>query len=214
MKIRSPEDFSDRINSDFAWRRKEVQTLLNYARSSKGTDQMSALRANVPILYSHWEGFIKTASELYLTFIKSQKFHYKDLTDNFLAIKFYSLLKSCEESNRIIYHHQLINSIRNECRERINIPTENVIRTESNLSSEILRNILFTLGLDTNLYELKNQLIDAKLLKIRNEIAHGEETYIELGEYELLHSEIINILADFKNRLENYVVSKAYISKQ
>ncbi|MFZ1519166.1 MAG: MAE_28990/MAE_18760 family HEPN-like nuclease [Ignavibacteriaceae bacterium] len=212
MKIRSAEDFSDRISSDIAWRRKEVQTLLNYARSSNGRDQMSALRAILPILYSHWEGFIKTSAELYLVFIKSQKYLYKDLKDNFLAIKFYSALKSCEESNRIIFHQQIIQAIRSECNERANIPTENVIRTESNLSSEILRNILVTIGLESDLYELKNQLIDSKLIKIRNEIAHGEETYIDLSDYELLHTEIFNILSDFKNRLENMVITRSFIS--
>lgn len=212
MKIRSVEEFSDILNSDIAWRRKEVQTLLNYARVSKGRDQMSALRASVPILYSHWEGFIKNSSEQYLVYVKSQKYLFKELKDNFLAIKFFTTLKNCEESNRVIYHQEVINSIRNECNERINIQIENVIRTESNLSSEILKNILFIIGLDPNLYELKNHLIDTKLLKIRNEIAHGEETYVDLTDYELLITEIFDVLSDFKNRLENIVLTKAFLA--
>lgn len=210
MKLNTVEEFSDLISYDISWRRKEIQTLLNYARVSKGREQIIALRANILMLYAHWEGFIKTATESFLIYIKTNKFIYSQLKDNFLAIKFYSLLKNCEESNRITFHHEAINMIRNECKERMNFDPNNVIKTDSNLSSTILKEILLTLGFEKNYYELKNHLIDTKLLKIRNEVAHGEETYIELKDYEFLYAEVFDILIDFKNRLENMVITKSF----
>ena len=57
---------------------------------------------------------------------------------------------------------------------------------------------------------LKNNLLDTVLLKNRNSIAHGE--YVELNELDFneLHTEIISVMDDIKNRLSNLVVLETY----
>jgi hypothetical protein len=81
------------------------------------------------------------------------------------------------------------------------------------LNSNILKEILTTVGLDYKEYELKNNLLDSVLLKNRNSIAHGE--YIDLNElnYNDLYSDILAIMDDIKNRLSNSIVLEEFKRK-
>mgnify|MGYP001801030118 FL=1 len=94
--------------------------------------------------------------------------------------------------------------------QRCEFPKE-IISTASNLSSEILREITSILGIDFSPYSTKGVLIDTKLLKKRNEIAHGEYSISDREEYIELHAEIIAMLNIFRNQIENAAINKDYM---
>jgi len=54
-------------------------------------------------------------------------------------------------------------------------------------------------------------LIDFKLLKTRNEIAHGEYSVFDKEEYIELHVEVIAMLDIFRNQIENAAINKDYM---
>ncbi len=64
------------------------------------------------------------------------------------------------------------------------------IRTESNLSSKVLKEILWCLGIEDTPFILKAQLIDEKLAGKRNHIAHGEFLDVDLADCQLLRGEV------------------------
>ncbi|MGB9026835.1 MAG: MAE_28990/MAE_18760 family HEPN-like nuclease, partial [Rhodomicrobium sp.] len=68
-KVRSREECLRAIQSDSAWRKKEIATLKGRIANSSDGDQAMLLRSAVVMLYAHWEGFVKTASTLYLSYI-------------------------------------------------------------------------------------------------------------------------------------------------
>ena len=88
---------------------------------------------------------------------------------------------------------------------------KDAISTASNLSSEIFKEITHTLGIDFSTYSTKSVLIDTKLLKTRNEIAHGEYSIFDQEEYIELHREVISMLDLFRNQIENAAINKDYM---
>ncbi len=66
------------------------------------------------------------------------------------------------------------------------------------------------LGLDYSRFATKEKLIDEKLLKNRNSIAHGQYLLVSFAEYIDLHDEVLGIMQDFYNQVENSAFSGGY----
>ncbi len=211
MKIRTAEEFHDVVNNDFAWRRKELSKLLTDVESAKLNQLPTALRAGVVLLYAHWEGFVKNIAEYYLNYIDFQKHKYSDLKECFVAISLKNQIKSFVDSNKTTIHTQCVDFILNKSESRASIPYKDFIKTGSNLNSEVLRQILTSIGIDYSSYETKSKIIDKILLNNRNTIAHGNYLEIDKSAYIILHTEITNVLSDLKNKICNAVLLKEFI---
>lgn len=203
MKIRTTEHLQTVLDEDFVWRRKELSLILTTIKSSKPKTLNTNIRIGVVILYAHWEGFIKNSAEYYLIYVAGKKLAFNELENNFIALSLKTKLKEFEETNKNTVHTQLIDFLLGNLKIKANLPTENIIKTQSNLNSSILKEILSILGIDYSQFELKEKFIDSQLLKIRNSIAHGQNPDItELDFYEL-YDEIINMMSSIKNEISN-----------
>lgn len=212
MLLRTPEQLSDALAEDFAWRKKELsylKLLTDGAPKSKAIRD-HLLRSLVALLYAHWEGYIKLSAERYLQFVHEQKLANKQLSQNFIAISAKTKLNKGSDSNKIIQHLELVDFFINKLNDQSNLPFKNVINTRSNLSSRILKDIITTIGLDYSPFETKETLIDKTLLDSRNTIAHGEFLKIDYEQYCELHSQILSMLEQFKTQIENAAVNKSY----
>jgi hypothetical protein len=94
--------------------------------------------------------------------------------------------------------------------ERASIPSKGIIDSASNLSSDILKEMLTTIGIDYSVYQLKSVVIDIKLLKNRNEIAHGQYIELEKEEFDYLFVEIDSIMESIKNNISNAAIGEKY----
>lgn len=168
-------------------------------------------RAAVALLYAHWEGFVKASAELYLEFVCMQRCKNSELADSMLAVLLRSKLQSAQASNKIRVHVNIVDFFRTQMQERHKLPYKNVIRTEANVSSLVLIEILRTLGLDSAEYESKCHMIDDKLLAKRNHIAHGSELDIDVEEYLELHDEILSLMNLLRNQIENAAATRQYL---
>lgn len=212
MRIRTEEDFVDLIDKEIVWRKKELSYLKGNIKGNSPYFK-THLRSGVVLLYAHWEGFVKNACELFLTYIKFQQLTYNELSENLIALSLKQNLTSFEQTNKSTIHCQIVDFILNRLDERASIPNNNVIKTGSNLNSNILLEILTTVGIDYTDYELKSNLIDSILLKNRNSIAHGE--YVELDEinFSELFDEILWMMDDIKTKLTNSILLQTYKRK-
>lgn len=212
MSIRTTEQLFDALSEELIWRKKELASLkstIEGARPSPGHRNVM-LRSGIALLYAHWEGFIKAASRAYLEFVASQRLRYEELSPNFIALSARSLLNQAAESSKARTHITLTEFFLNDLSKRSNIPYNNGIETKSNLSSEVLRNIVDTLGLDYTDYATKEKLLDEKLLHSRNTIAHGEYMLITLDEYRELHEFVIEMMNHFRTQVDNAASLKHY----
>ncbi|KYC44015.1 hypothetical protein WA1_02400 [Scytonema hofmannii PCC 7110] len=212
MSIRTAEQLSDKLSTDLAWRKKELSEIKSLVEAKNVSDQRHKvlLRSGICMLYSHWEGFVKLAANSYLEYVSSKKLTYKELSTNFLALAMKDKLKEAKETNKPSLYIPVCDFFVSELNQRCILPKD-VISTASNLSSEILKEITYILGIDFSLYSTKSVLIDTKLLKTRNEIAHGNYSSFDKGEYIELHLEVIGMLDTFRNQIENAAIQKKYM---
>lgn len=212
MKIRSTLELTSALENALAWRKKEITTLYFQIHNCQQVHIKEALlRATIPILYAHWEGFTKEAAMFYLELVARQRLKYSDLKTNFVALSCRSTLKEIASSNKTYLHTQLVDFLTFNQNDCANIPYSNVIDTESNLSSIVLKNILFTLGLPfDDFWQGKSLAIDGSLLYYRNKIAHGERHDLEEDAFIELHDLVINSLDQFKISIENTAIQKGY----
>jgi hypothetical protein len=120
-------------------------------------------------------------------------------------------LDEASNTNQSTIHNEVIKFLIESMGERIEIPREGVIKTGSNLSSDVFRQILALLGIDYQSYELKEVLINEKLLAKRNQIAHGEFLDVDVDSYRELHQEVIGMMDLFKDQIENHAQQKLYL---
>ena len=209
MKIRSINELIDKINGDLAWRKKELTQLLSNVNIAKEKSESTAIRSAVVLLYAHWEGFTKNSAEYYLSYISSLKLTFQELNVCFVALSLKYRLNDFEGTNKSSRHEQLINYLFYNMADRANIPT-NIVDTQSNLNSVMLREILIMIGINYEPYSTKANLIDEKLLKNRNNIAHGQVLLIDKAEYLSLHTEVTQMIFSLSNDIQNAAVMKLY----
>jgi len=211
MSIRTAEELSDRLATDLAWRKKELSEMKSLIEAKNVSDQRhkALVRSGVCILYSHWEGFVKLAANSYLEYVISKKLTYQKLSSNFLALAMKEKLKEAKETNKPSLYIPVCEFFLSELNQRCILPKD-VISTASNLSSEILKEITYILGIDFSIYSTKSVLIDTKLLKTRNEIAHGNYLVFDREEYLELHREIIGMLDIFRTEIENAAIQEKF----
>ncbi len=209
MKIRTLEDLQQVLDEELAWRKKElviVKSLVT-ARSSKEVIDCH-IRAGITLLYAHWEGFIKVAGTAYLTYVASQRLTYLELTDNFVALSAKKILNEASDSSKVSAHLTMTRFFISGLKDRCTLPTE--IETKSNLSSEVLKEIVFSLGFDYYDYEINAKIIDEVLLKNRNFVAHGKYLIMDVREFIDLHSAVVALIDLFANQVSNAAAMEAY----
>ncbi|EHW4011707.1 hypothetical protein K2292_004444, partial [Salmonella enterica] len=63
MEIRTAEMLSRELTNELSWRTKEIIQLRMEAKAKEGSLKKTIIRSGVAISYSHWEGFVKNATE-------------------------------------------------------------------------------------------------------------------------------------------------------
>lgn len=209
----SKEKLLDKLDEDLAWRKKELDLILKRVKSSSKNTLISNLRVGIAILYAHWEGYIKSSARLYLEFIKDCKLKYNELEINLIALSMKAKIDNCMHAHKSKIHQETINFLLNNLNSIAKIPYKKSIRTKSNLTFEIFEEILIKLGLNVSDYELKRNLINKKLVYIRNNVAHGSYISIKEKEYINLHENIILIIDKFKSQIIEFAILKKFMRK-
>ena len=129
-----------------------------------------------------------------------------------MALAINKEIKLFTESNKATLHNRVVHRIRTEGNEKAKIPYEDVIKTNSNLNSTIFIEIMETIGLNYSEYEPSFVLLDEVLLKMRNEIAHGERVEsINLDEDRF--REIYSVMSDIMNKFVTQITNAVYLEQ-
>ncbi len=208
MRIRSLDQLVQVLDDDLAWRKRELTTLkLMQEKNPRRHQRGLLLRAAVCLLYAHWEGFVKTAATSYISFIATRGLRYRDLTPNFVALGLRTEIREAGQSNHPTSHTGIVARLVSDLSDNAEIDWRNSVNTRSNLNAETLREILTLLGLDERDYLSKGPLLDEKLLSNRNRVAHGERVEIDSDDYDVLHSEVIQLVDRFSTDVQNAAVT-------
>lgn len=214
MKIRTINDLQDAIDNEMSWRKHELASIRSNITDSRNFAKDTAIRAGIALLYAHWEGAIKNIATYYLQYVAMQSLPYSQLKPNFLAVSIKNDLKLFGETNKTTVHTNIVSNVLNCQTDKATIPVEGIIKTGSNLNSDIFIEIMATIGLPCDEYEGAYKLIDSVLLAKRNKIAHGEHIEsLEIDEtrYYELHKKILELIQQFATQILNAACLKQYM---
>lgn len=205
MSIRTVEQLYDFLSDELVWRRLELTTLRSLISDKTLTEgkKRALLRSGVTLLYAHWEGFCKAAAGAYLEFVAMQRMEYAELSANFIALGIQRMLKDAANTNQARLHNELVVMLTKGLNQRSKIPYKNMIDTQANLSSAVLKNITESLGLNYTSFQTKEKLIDEKLLKNRNSIAYGVYLSVDENEFIELFDQILDLMSEIRNQIDN-----------
>ncbi|MDU2064526.1 MAG: MAE_28990/MAE_18760 family HEPN-like nuclease [Sporomusaceae bacterium] len=199
MKIKSIEKLQDKIDKEMAWRKKE---LLNFRQlvQTNTDNQKTLIRAGIALLCGHFEGLIRMSSNYYVVFISCKKIPINQIKNSFIALKLKKKMMECSKTEKSSIHKTLfdkLDEIKDQFFEIKYSDEDLIIKTESNPSSERVREIMRTLGLDFSVFESKKHYIDSRLLAQRHKIVHGENLELSLEDF----TETFDIIMEI---MENY----------
>ena len=204
MKI---EQFQDFLDKDLAWRKHELSQLFMILDTVESKEVIG--KSIILLLYAHWEGFVKKSSKCYLKYVSERKIKLQELTLNFHAIVLRNHAKACIDlnalnlSNEFAFIQKHNKMLEKQFKVKIDVDNEfdkELIDTQHNLSSKVLKNIIEIVGVTYNdAIKTRSNYIDSNLVKHRNAIGHGNRMQ---GSDDLLVLEFEHIV-----QLKDFVVS-------
>lgn len=215
MKIRNSIDLLQAIDDDYTWRRIEINTLLDMLRvegekpsTRRNKHKIDCLiKSIVCISYSHWEGFAKYASRVYLEYIQFLSLDNSKLSNNLKASFTAFLRNKLSVIERVETFRQLFTNVQ----FKHHIPVNELTNTHDNLNYEFLVELACNIDFDYSEFVTKEQFIDGSLLNYRNKFAHGEANYeVDIDKAKDIASNTLSLISIFKDEIENMISLKKY----
>lgn len=212
MKIKKLEKLQDLLDQDMAWRKKELIDIKILIHS---TQNPTLCRVGIALLSAHFEGFIKQAANYYVVYVASQNLKISELHTNFAAIHSGKLFSPCAESDKITVYQNAIDKFLEDYLSKnfqVRYSSNNpIIKTEGNPSSNVVKNILDSIGLDFTPYETKANYIDADLLSNRHDVVHGNRIYISINDFDNTFKIITEIMEQVSVQILSAAIHKNYL---
>ena len=212
--LQSLTDLNDYLNNDLFWRKHELTTArltIDTFDDEEDSRKRTFLRAYLCLLYAHWEGFVKTASQAYIRYVSTQSIQLGDLSPNLIALALGQQIRDAGRSNKLEWHAALTELLRGPLDQPFDVEADKTFLLNGNLNIEMLKEILLALGADSTSYETRKPIIDYRLLSNRNAAAHGERLTIGWGDYVGLHDMVIQLVDRFKEDVEESAEQKKYL---
>ena len=145
--------------------------------------------------------------------IALRKFQYAELDRQFLRNYFLPRLAGLSTSKTSLYERcTLLNDILDSSNRKFSRVNDDLINTKSNLNFDVFTDICLVCCVQLHPFEDKATFIDTMLLKRRNAIAHGEDTFVHIDDRNELSTETIALMRSFGDALENQVSLNSYKS--
>ncbi|WFU33163.1 MAE_28990/MAE_18760 family HEPN-like nuclease [Bradyrhizobium brasilense] len=201
--MQSPESVYSDLEADRRSRESEIRLIERLLAMSRLDDEKNMIkRSLILVAYAHLEGFCKFSLFSYAAALNSSGMRCSDASIPIAAAslsKVFAALRDPQSKHpafrrsmpddaqlHLAAREQIfLDAFHSVSSGKLDIP-DRVIDTKSNLSPDVLRKMLFQLGLSYASVEQHESKL-AKLLGIRNAIAHGDRlkvpTDVELSEY-------------------------------
>jgi len=210
-KIHTSDELDQCLLKEMKWRRTELVEMKSLMAKTRPqcNERNVMIRSGIVILYAHWEGFVKEAASLYLNFVAMQGKRCRELTANFKVLQMRETFSQAGKSCKSLYN--ILNSLEQVSDEKFS-KHENAINTGSNLNADRFKEIACIVNIDYSPYELKRMILDEKLLKSRNTVAHGQYLVVDLESYLEVHDTILELMELFKNQLSNSASQSLFLN--
>lgn len=210
----SAADLSDQMDRDMTWRLKELSDMKDAIRRADSTARQMLLRAFITLMYAHWEGHVRFCATKYFQHITLRRKQYTDLQIQFYLNAFLVRLDGFFRSKVTVEEKcRFLQELLGSRGKRFSQINPALIDTKSNLNTDVLHDICRVCGIPFTEFEKEVAFINVLMLKRRNEIAHGEEVYLNESEIDELSARAIGIMRTFRNLLENKIYDGSYMEQ-
>jgi hypothetical protein len=210
-KLNTLSLLNDALDEEFAWRKKELHSIKAAVSANENTNKEATfVRAAMAMLYAHWEGFIRKVGTNYLQFVYRQRLKNNEAAPFVVALSAGRVIDAAMASRKAEARGKLVEFFSTRLDDRGQIQWDAVVNTKSNLSSAVLKEIVETLALDYRPFQSREKLIDEKLLRNRNHIAHGQYLTVSPAEYHQIHGAVFEMMEEFRDQVWRCAQSAAF----
>jgi len=226
INIKSFDQLSDTLAKDSEWRKKELIDMQTIIELNGKPDYL--LRAGFVMLCAHFEGSIRYVSNAYLAYISGLKLTTSQLNASFAAIKLKShgnsvLQKDGEKAKTLAVktliekYHSILNEtfflkLTDEGMPYVD-DYEEAIKTDSNPSSVVLRQITAVLCLDyESLFLSREPFLDESLVARRHNVAHGKKYLVDYELYREAQKYVLEMLDKYSDAILAAAQSESYLA--
>lgn len=204
-------DFSNILDYDLIWRRKELSDLKAAIKTADEEAKSPLLRALIAMSYAHWEGYVRNCANRYFEYLTLKRRRFDEFERQVYINSVLVRLDALHKGRVSVESRcELVNEILEGTGKRFSYVHPDLIDTRSNLSTDVVKDICRICGVDATHFDDNRTFIDVILLKRRNAIAHGQVEWIRADEIDDLVTRILALMAYFRTLLENKVYTKAY----
>lgn len=212
MKLRTEDKVLDRLDWEIGWRRKEIDGMKTVVRrESNDFISNTLIRAGIPLIYAHWEGFVKAGVEAILCFVSLSGKKYQELAPYFAVLGVKKKLDEFTKPEKIQIRIEAMKFLMNEMENEANFNWKGQIDTGSNLTFDRFSDIAEAIGVNVSHYETRKKFIDQSLVERRNLIAHGHKVDLAIDGFMDVADQVQVLLQRFKTDLENCISNKSYL---
>ena len=202
----------EEIKQENEWREKDFSKIKHIYSQLSDKDQVLFLRMSIPYIYAHWEGFVVDSLKKILEHFNQLKLQHHQVKINIFVLslqKQFDFLKGKQSFEQKCQFSENFFLFLNE-----QLKFNKDINTKSNLNFSVLEELCQIFGLNVDKFDQYKAQLN-KLVKIRNHIAHGENSYIlsleNIEEYLNLVNELILKLAE---ELKEYLQQEKYLKSE
>jgi hypothetical protein len=198
--------------NELEWRVDELSILKTtpylYRVSQKQKDILQ--KYSIPAMYSLWEGFVKSAFQLYVDILNGLELSLYDLNINLITHDIDAKLKLSNSRSEYNKKIKFVDEIKKYFFENVTLSKN--VPTQSNVNLEVINNILLRFNLDLISSDLYEKRLN-KLLLIRNGVAHGENSIpISQDIIDELSTTIVSLMHEVIERILSGFSSKSYLA--
>lgn len=224
-------DIRSQLEDEMAWRRDEIRFLKNQLTTMRNENDRSCYRKSlVVMLYSHYEGFCKTALSIYVQAINqceitraqakahvtaaslAEVFQAYENTDKKCAV-FRNLLPDDTKLHRFARQVDFVSQLDEFWDQKVHL-SDDLVDTESNLEPVVLRKILFRLGFPYDVFSKHEGKIHL-LLQRRHNIAHGmERRGLEQRDYDEVEASSFDVMDELIKMIMDAIENKSFIRSE
>jgi RiboL-PSP-HEPN len=186
----SPEEVFTELEADRASREAELRLIERMIATAESEDDKAMLRRSIILLaYAHLEGCCKFALSAYAAAVNAEELRCADASPAIAAASLTRVFRALRDQNKkhdafrrtlpddSVLHlcareQEFVEDYERFIALKVRIP-DSLIDTKSNVDAEVLKKLLYQLGLEVAAVDLHRSNIN-RLLGIRNHIAHGD----------------------------------------
>lgn len=207
----TPAEFEVTLSEAVDRRREEITRVKRVVGELRDTNlAQTAMLMAVPLLYAHWEGFIKETIELYIEYIEKLDIAPNSADPTVLSFairrRLVPLLQSGSVERLSDFVRWMLTMIANPMRFE-----DKTVETRANLSFENLEHLCETLSIDVASLENQRRKINS-LVHRRNNIAHtGRPPQFDKSVIENDASLVLTLISTFESILRECVTANRFL---